>query len=73
MAGVGMGNCINSLVGISILVGLNGALETLVSQGFGSGDLDICAVYLNRARFILLVSFVFVFIILSNFSSFKDL
>lgn len=31
LAGVGMGNCIQNMCGYSIVVGLNGALETLVS------------------------------------------
>lgn len=48
------------------LVSLNGALETLVSQSYGSGNLKLCGTYLNRGRFILLCSFVPVAIILSN-------
>ena len=31
MAGVGMGNMIQNMLGLSVFVGLNGALETLCS------------------------------------------
>ena len=31
-------------------MGMNGALETLVSQAFGYGNITLCGVYLNRAR-----------------------
>ena len=34
------------------LVGMNGAVETLVAQAYGAGDLRICGVYLNRGRMI---------------------
>jgi len=50
-----MGNTILSVFGISLFLGLNGALETLVAQAYGSGNLKLCGVYLNRGRFILLV------------------
>ena len=49
-----------------MFVGLNGALETLVSQSYGSGNLKLCGVYLNRGRFVLLCSFIPVAVILSN-------
>ena len=39
LAGVGMGNLIVSVFGISLFIGLNGALETLVSQAYGNRNL----------------------------------
>jgi MATE family multidrug resistance protein len=66
IAGVGTGNMIQNMFGLSMFVGLNGALETLVSQSYGSGNLKLCGVYLNRGRFILLCSFVPVAMILLN-------
>ena len=53
-----MGNMIQNMFGLSIVCGFNGALETLVSQAYGSGNLRLCGVYLNRGRFILLMAFV---------------
>ena len=35
---------------LSIAMGLNGALDTLVSQAFGNGQYRMCGVYMNRAR-----------------------
>ena len=64
LAGVGMGTAIQNVCGISIVIGLNNALETLASQAYGSNDLEICGVYLNRARFILLIVFIPSFLIL---------
>ena len=66
LAGVGMGNCIQNMCGYSIVVGLNGALETLVSQAYGAKDFDRCGLYLNRGRFVLLLTFSIVFCILSH-------
>jgi Na+-driven multidrug efflux pump len=42
IAGVGTGNMINNIVCLSIINGMNGAVETLVSQSFGAGNLQLC-------------------------------
>jgi Na+-driven multidrug efflux pump len=39
IAGVGIGNMFMNMTGLSIVIGLNGALETLVSQAYGNKDL----------------------------------
>jgi MATE family multidrug resistance protein len=64
LAGVGIGNMFVNICGLSIVFGFNGALETLVSQAYGAGNLDLCGVYLNRGRFVLLCAFVPVVIML---------
>ena len=64
VAGVGMGNMILNILGLSIMFGLNAALETLVSQAAGSGNYELCGVYLNRSRFVILVFYIPVSIIL---------
>ena len=46
------------MLGLSIVLGFNGAMETLVSQANGSGNIALCGVYLNRSRFVLLLSFI---------------
>ena len=43
---------------------MNGALETLVSQAFGFGNISLCGVYLNRARLISTLAFIPIMIIL---------
>jgi len=64
MAGVGMGNMIMNILGLTIAMGLNGALETLSSQAFGSSNLELCGVYLNRGRLILILVYIPITIIL---------
>ena len=36
IAGVGMGNMIINILAFAIIFGLNGALETLISQSYGA-------------------------------------
>ena len=55
IGGVGMGNMIMALFGLSIFSGLNSALDTLVT---GAGNLTLCGVYLNRGRLVILCCFV---------------
>jgi len=64
LAGVGIGNMIQNVCGLSLVIGLNGALETLVSQANGAGNLALCGVYLNRGRFVLAMTFLPIIIIL---------
>ena len=58
MAGVGMGNTLLNMTGLSLASGLNGALETLVSQAYGAGDYKLCGTYLNRSRAVILIFFI---------------
>lgn len=58
VAGVGLGNVITNVFGFSLIVGLNGALETLVSQAYGAKNLHLCGIYLNRGRFVILAMFI---------------
>lgn len=39
IAGLGMANMINNILGMSLCLGMNGAVETLVSQSFGAKNL----------------------------------
>lgn len=64
MAGVGLGNMYVNIFSQSIFLGLNGAVATLVSQSYGSGNLRSCGVFLNKGWFITLVAFIPVFFIL---------
>ena len=58
MAGIGMGAMIMNMVGNAVMVGLNGAVETLVSQSYGADNLRQCGVYLNRGRLVIMIAFV---------------
>ena len=52
IAGVGMGNMLINVLCFAVMQGLNGALETLVSQAYGYGKFSICGIYLNRGRIV---------------------
>lgn len=58
VSGVRLGTAVLLCAGLWVLVGLNGALDTLVSQAFGAGDLKMCGTYLNRGRVISAIAFV---------------
>lgn len=51
-AGVGMGNMLMNVVSFSIYFGVNGAMETLVSQSYGQQNYKMCGIYLNNGRVI---------------------
>lgn len=64
LAGVGLGTLYVNIFCQSIILGLNGALQTLVSQSFGAGKIRECGVILNRGRIIALLAFIPIVIIL---------
>lgn len=68
LAGVGLGNMMLTMICFSIGVGLNGAIDTLVSQAYGDKEYYLCGCYLNRGRIIQALFFVPQLIILT-FSS----
>jgi len=52
LAGVGMGNMLINVLSFAVVQGLNGALESFVSQSFGADKHEQSGVFLNRAKFI---------------------
>lgn len=52
-AAVGLGNTLISLAGVAVCVGLNSALNTFASQAYGADRIELCGVYLWRARIVL--------------------
>lgn len=55
LAGVGLGAMLLNVCCFAVTQGLNGTLETYVSQSYGAGDFKMCGIYLNRARTMLVV------------------
>ena len=49
MLGYNLGYILLDSVTLYIIMGMNGAMETKVSQAYGAGQLNLCGVYLNRA------------------------
>ena len=66
IAGAGLGGMYTTIVCLSITVGLNSALTTLISQAFGTGNMRLCGVYLNRAKIVATLVFIPLQIILLN-------
>lgn len=66
MAGAGMANMWLNIFCLSLTVGLNATLNTLVSQAYGFGDFRMCGVYLNRARIVFTLMFIPITILLLN-------
>ena len=72
LAGAGMGNIAISMMCVALFQGMNGALETLISQaigasGTGSSSLatkNLAVVYLNRGRFLVFLAFLPILVLL---------
>jgi MATE family multidrug resistance protein len=66
LAGVGMGNMIANLAAMSAFYGFSSAMDTLQSQAAGAGNLELCGVYLHRARVIICIIYVPILFLLLN-------
>lgn len=64
IAGFGLGCLLLDVAFVSFGFGLNGALETFVSQSFGQGNHHLCSVYLHRSRVVVTLCFVVTFFLL---------
>ena len=58
MAATGIGNMTIDVFFLSLILGLNTALQTFISLEFGANDLHKCGVFLNRGRFVCIIAFV---------------
>ncbi|MFO0116865.1 MAG: MATE family efflux transporter [bacterium] len=58
LAAVSLGNIIVIMFVMSVMQGMNTALETLVSQAYGANEPKLCGQHLNRMRLILLILFI---------------
>jgi MATE family multidrug resistance protein len=56
LAAFGLGSLIGNVLGLSIGVGLNSVLDTLVSQAYGADNMKLASVHLNRARLVVTVA-----------------
>ena len=65
VAAVGMGNMTINMLGLSLIMGFNSALDTLISQGAGAGRLELCGVFRNRGMFFVCLLFIPIYTILS--------
>jgi Na+-driven multidrug efflux pump len=58
VAGIGLGAAYVNIMGMTIIYGFNMAMDTLISQSAGAGNVELCGVYLNRGRFVMSILFV---------------
>lgn len=58
LSGVGLGNMMINAFWVSVYMGINGALETLVSQAFGGKNWYLCGDILNRGWITISLMFV---------------
>lgn len=65
-AAVGLGNATVNLCGLSVMLGLNSALDTLISQAVGSGNTKLSALYRTRGMFVMTCAAVPILIFLAN-------
>lgn len=49
-AAVGLAIMMQNCVAVNVVFGLLGALDTLVSQGYGAGERELCCMHLQRGR-----------------------
>lgn len=66
IAGFGSGLMVSNVVFNSLAIGLNGALETLVSQAYGAKDFPMCGILLHRSRVALILQWMLSSAILLN-------
>lgn len=66
--GVGVGQAFKTLLGITVLTGASGGLDTYAQQAAGKGDYQLSGTYLNRARLIAFLTFIPVALVQMNFS-----
>ena len=55
LAAIGLGNVLVNMTALSVIQGLSGAMDTLASQAFGSGEREMVGVYAQRCLLILLL------------------
>jgi len=58
LAAVGVGNLSTLILIVTVLMGLNSTQDTITSVAYGSGNLKLCGVYLNRGAFIMTLFFI---------------
>ena len=68
LAGVGTGNTTIILLTQTFLQGFVNAMDQLATRAYGNNQLELCGVYLNRGRMILLTIYPFLYLIVYLFA-----
>mmetsp|Transcript_110011 Transcript_110011/g.200226 ORF Transcript_110011/g.200226 Transcript_110011/m.200226 type:complete len:484 (+) Transcript_110011:63-1514(+) len=64
LAAVGLGNMMQNVFGLSVGIGLAGAIDTLSSQAHGAGEHRLACIYAQRARVLLSLQLLWIWPIL---------
>ncbi len=64
VAGAGISVMTLQLTAFVVSLGLNNALNSMISQASGSGEYQICGLYLNRARVLVTAFFIMLSLLL---------
>jgi Na+-driven multidrug efflux pump len=50
VSALGIGNAYENIFGVSLILGYNSLLDTLISQAAGQNNYKLCGLYLNKGR-----------------------
>jgi MATE family multidrug resistance protein len=64
LAAIGLGNMLNQLLPYTMMIGMNTALETLVSQAYGRKNIYECGLFLHRSLMLITIMFIPIAVIL---------
>ena len=54
------------MLGYSLIIGMNAALNVLIGKTSGAGNMDLCITYLKRARMIITVYFIIIMLMMTQ-------
>ena len=69
LAAIGLGNMLNQLLPYTMMIGMNTALETLVSQAYGRKNIYECGLFLHRSLMLITIMFIPIAVILYHSDS----
>jgi MATE family multidrug resistance protein len=69
LAAIGLGNMLNQLLPYTMMIGMNTALETLVSQAYGRKNVYECGLFLHRSLMLITIMFIPIAVILYHSDS----
>lgn len=67
LAAIGIGTCFLNIFGVTPLIGLQGAVDTLCSTAYGSKKYDLVSIYSSISRVIVFAYFIIIFVPVSLF------
>ena len=66
MAGIGLGNMTCNLIVLNVLLKIILSLQSVLPQAYGSGNIELCGVFLNRCRFLVTIIYIPLLLLIFN-------